>query len=227
MDDDEIEPPVPPGLAELTAPLQSIVDFFRIDPDLLAVAAEASGKLTGGGDADPALPGWVSTLPAKEKDKLLLRVVRGEATPVRAELLRRFRAAQAAPEAASPTGRRAVGHLRDYAEAHRADRERQAEQERAQEQTRRERAAAQAREQRLDNLAGEGERAWQRVDALIDTKKPREYDAAVALLTDLRALGERDGSAHVFARRMERLHQAHARKPSLIERLERAGLIEM
>ncbi len=42
MEDDEPEPPVPPNLADLNAPLQSFVDFMRIDTDLIAVAAENS-----------------------------------------------------------------------------------------------------------------------------------------------------------------------------------------
>lgn len=34
-------PPVPPGLAELSAPLKSLADFLRLDGDLLGAAAEA------------------------------------------------------------------------------------------------------------------------------------------------------------------------------------------
>ena len=42
MEDDELEPPVPPNLADLNAPLNSFVDFMRLDTDLIAVAAESS-----------------------------------------------------------------------------------------------------------------------------------------------------------------------------------------
>jgi hypothetical protein len=45
----------------------------------------------------------------------------------------------------------------------------------------------------LDELAREGEQAWLRVNALIDTKKIREYDTAVVPLRDLRDLNQRDG----------------------------------
>ena len=37
------EPPVPPGLKELTAPLRAFVDFLDIDTELIEVAAERSG----------------------------------------------------------------------------------------------------------------------------------------------------------------------------------------
>jgi hypothetical protein len=42
MEDDELEPPVPPNLADLNAPLKTFVDFMRIDTDLVAVASEYS-----------------------------------------------------------------------------------------------------------------------------------------------------------------------------------------
>jgi uncharacterized Zn finger protein len=59
---------------------------------------------------------------------------------------------------------------------------------------------------------------------LIDTKKPKEYDAAVVLLQDLRMLAARDGDAAAFAQRMRQLREQHVRKPSLIDRFDRAQL---
>lgn len=58
----------------------------------------------------------------------------------------------------------------------------------------------------------------------IATRRPAEYDAAVALLTDLQALAERDGRPDGFTQRSWSLRQTHARKPSLIERLDRASV---
>lgn len=40
--DDELEPPVPPGLTELSPPLTSFVELFELDEYLLQAAAEAS-----------------------------------------------------------------------------------------------------------------------------------------------------------------------------------------
>ena len=36
--DDDAEPPIPPGMAALNAPLRSLADFLRLDEDLIAVA---------------------------------------------------------------------------------------------------------------------------------------------------------------------------------------------
>jgi hypothetical protein len=42
VDGEETEPPVPPGLRNLSAGLQAVVDFFEIDENLIAVAAASS-----------------------------------------------------------------------------------------------------------------------------------------------------------------------------------------
>jgi uncharacterized Zn finger protein len=59
---------------------------------------------------------------------------------------------------------------------------------------------------------------------MIETKRPKEYDNAVVLLTDLKALAERDGVIPAFRQRIRQLRQEHARKPSLLDRLDRAQL---
>jgi predicted kinase len=89
---------------------------------------------------------------------------------------------------------------------------------------RREKARALARERRLDEVARDEEAAWSRVEAMIATRKPGEYDAVVTLLTDLQALAERKDRYDTFTLRTTALRQTHARKPSLIDRLDRAGI---
>jgi hypothetical protein len=220
--DNDLEPPVPPGLAELTAAQRALADFLRLDNDLIAIAAQASLPLEEAADDPGDLAAWVARLPVTEKNVLLARVARGEAARVRMELLRGFRG-DTAP-AIPALARRTVADLLDDAARRRADHERQLAAQRAGEEARRERALALARERRLDELAHQEEAAWARVDALIITRKPAEYDAAVTLLTDLQALAERDDRHDAFTLRTVEIRQAHARKPSLIERLNRAGI---
>ncbi|MDH6580613.1 hypothetical protein [Kitasatospora sp. MAP5-34] len=218
----EVEPPVPAGLATLSAPQRALADFLRVDPDLLAVAAEASPVQTTTTAPEGDLTRWVKALPAAEKNALLLRVVRDDDPHVRAELLRRFHGA--AMQAPADAVRRTAAQLLDAAAARRTERQRLAAERRAQEVARREQQTALAREQRLTALVGRQEQSWLRVTALIDTKKPSEYDAAVGLLKDLREVGQRTGNADEFCQRLALLHQQHRRKSSLIERLNRAGL---
>ncbi|MEV6321222.1 hypothetical protein AB0M45_08500 [Nocardia sp. NPDC051787] len=220
--DDDLEPPVPPGLGSLTASQRALADFLRLDADLLAVAAQASAPLEQSSDDLADLPAWLTHLTAVEKDTLLARVVQGEATWVRMELLRRFRGDATA---AIPThARRTVADLLDNAARRRAEHERRAAEKRAEAEERAEHARTVARERRLDKLADTQELAWSRVEAMVATRKPSEYDAAVTLLLDLQALAERENRDAMFTERSMALRQTHARKHALIERLDRNGL---
>lgn len=120
--DDEPEPPVPPGLNELTAPQRALVDFLRLDEDLLHVAAAASPPLTSAADDPHALVSWIAGLPVEEKDRLLARVAGDEAAVVRMELLHRFRGGSV--DRPVEANVRTVADLLDGAERHRAQRER-------------------------------------------------------------------------------------------------------
>jgi hypothetical protein len=221
-DNDELEPPVPSGLRTLTAPQRALADFLRLDDDLLTIAGEASPPL-GKDTANPErLAAWVAKLPVAEKNRLLLRVAQDHAATVHMELLRRFRDDIAPPVTVEP--RRTVADLLDGAARIRAERQRREAARRAEERAQRETARALTRERRLDELTDDEEAAWARVHAMIATRKPAEYDSAVTLLTDLQSLAERDDRPHEFTQRCAAIRQEHARKPTLIDRLNRANL---
>lgn len=220
--DDDLEPPVPPGLGTLTAAQRALADFLRLDDDLIAIAAQASPPVGETADDPDDLALWVARLPVTEKDRSLARVMQGEAARVRMELLRRFRG-DTAPIIPVPA-RRTVADLLDNAARRRECHERRLAAQRADDEARREQARLQARERRLDKLADEEDAGWSRVEAMIATRKPAEYDAAVTLLTDLQALAEREDRYDTFTLRTIALRQTHARKPALIERLNRAGI---
>jgi hypothetical protein len=222
VDAEEVEPPVPAGLSKLTGSQRALVEFLRIDEDLLAVAAQASPPL-GAGPSDDGLAKFVKRLPQNEKDALLVRAANGDSRGI-ADLRRRYRNLHAImPE----TGSRTVGELIDAASAREAER-REEEARRAEElRARREREAAGAREKRLDALAVDEEAAWQKVDVLIATKNQREYDAAVSLLIDLKALSARSGDELKFTERYQQLREDHRRKPSLMQRFDAAGLRDL
>lgn len=97
VDLEEIEPPVPTGLGQLSSGLQAVVDFFEIDEDLIAAAAVSSPAI----EAPVGLADWLASLSAEEKDELLTRTAAGEGGQVQALLLRRFRAAGGSSPTAS------------------------------------------------------------------------------------------------------------------------------
>ena len=109
------EPPVPRPLASGSAPLTALVDFLRLDQDLLAAAAESD-------DEDRDEPGqfraWVKSLPVQQQERWLLRTADNPDLRLGSELLGEFHRAH--PPATS--GRRTVARLQARAEELRAAR---------------------------------------------------------------------------------------------------------
>ena len=222
LDDDELEPPVPPGLGSASASLTALAEFLRLDDDLLAVAAAHSPELPEA-PAAVDLERYITDLPISEKNALLIRLVKGEAAHVRAEILRRFRQGSA-PRVDARVGRRTVAELLSAAEEQTEARRRQEAERKAAERARREREQAAARTTYLDSLVGRQEELWRQVEMLIETKRPKEYDQAVQLLKDLHDLSLRQQRAEAFAVRLGPLRERYAKRPSLLERLDRARL---
>jgi hypothetical protein len=224
VEDEDLEPPRPPGLYRLDGPLRAFADFLDIDPDLL----HAATSLDDGSEPDPmtpeALESFIDTLPSSEKTALLARVVQGEASLVSGELRRRFRSALPASPATASSARRSVADLRREAESRATERKRLKAERDARERERQEREAAEARSRRLDALSRRGDSAWREVEQLIEERNAPGYDRAVTLLQDLGALAEKNGTSAAFGKRIAELRSRHARKGSLIKRFDEAGL---
>jgi len=221
LDEDDIEPPLPPGLDSLPAELESLVEFLEIDPFILEAAAEVSLPEP----AEPAgLADWIAQLPAREKDALLLTFVRGDDAHVGASLYRRFLAECKGDPEEGKAARRTVGELieraQDLRDAYNSEAARKAESERK----RQEAAEAASRAIYLDALAGRRPKTWNNVDGLIASTNPKAYDLAVTLLVDLRDLALRSGDGPGYYERLAVLRDRHARKVSFIRRLDEVGL---
>jgi hypothetical protein len=74
--DEELEPPVPPGLKELSASPAEFVRFFQLDPFLVQAAAQASDPLRPA--PSPALDALIARLPRAECDAFLRSLAEGE-----------------------------------------------------------------------------------------------------------------------------------------------------
>ncbi len=225
LDDDEIEPPVPQGLHSLTASLKAFADFLRIDEDLIAVASERSTELTSPSTRE--LEQWVHELADSEKNKILLRLAKGDNPHLRAEILHGFQQARLAKDHQSrdAAGSRTVAQLLAASEERAATRRRLEAEREADERARREREQAETRARYLVSLTGREEEMWRRVEALVETKRSADYDQAVRLLKDLRDLEIQAGSVAAFKARLGQLRDRHAKKPSLLKRLEQAQLL--
>jgi hypothetical protein len=216
------EPPVPAGLGELTGPQRALADFLRLDPDLLEVAAEASPGLPEPEEDPTGLAASITRLPGEEKDRLLILVAGDQAARARMELLRGLRGDPDEDQSSEP--RRTVAELLDAAAELCLERHRRAKAAAAAQEAEREQQREAARQRRLDQLAENAETAWAQAGMLIGTRVPARYDEAVALLANLRGLAQRDGQDAEFERRFAALREKHLSKPTLIARLDRAGL---
>ena len=218
IDDDALEPGRPDGLGRLSPTLDSFVDIMGIDRDLIAAAEE--GSRASAAPSTRQVERWIAALDTDEHVALLARVARGDGS-VGAEIMRRSR--RHAPQQLSGPLRTA-GALRARAESLAEARRQAAQQREVRERARREREQQVARDRYLTGLAKRERQAWQRVDALVGTKRPADYAAALELLVDLRDVSGRTGRGAAFGQRIAVLREAHAKKPSLLARLGKAGL---
>jgi hypothetical protein len=220
--EDEAEPPVPAGLKKLSDSLASVAEFLKIDDDLVEAAAQASGPLVP--VSDDGIADWVTALPTGEKDKFLTMAAEGEGAQVEALLVQRFRRESRPAGAAAASAGRTASELLAGAEARRAARE-EAE-ARAREEARARRAAEQAAayERHLEKLAGRKDETWQQVEKLTMFSKPKEYDQATQLLRDLHVIARQEDDIAAFTTRVRELRTRYAKRPSLMERFDKAGL---
>lgn len=221
---DEQEPFVPAGLRELSAPLDSLIEFLGIDEDLVEIAALTSAPL-GACPSRKELDALVRSLSEKEKDDLLVRVASEPEERWKVALLRSIQRQEkhTSPAIATIQGR-TVGDLVAAAHARAEQRTRLAEAQRA----------AEAAQKKADNEANrtrylaqlerrEGE-TWNQVGAHIPKRQPNDYDKAVSLLIDLRDLAVRQGQEAAFQSAPEELRRKHAAKESFLRRLAKAKL---
>ena len=225
IDEDDEEPPVPANLGNLNASLESFADFMRLDKDLIQVAAENSIAEQKPVQDDQKLKNWIGGLSNSEKDTIIFRLINDNDPHLGNELMQRFQKASSEKDIKNTEkAPRTVMELLQKAEAYTKEREQRIAEQKAKEKARKEKEAAIAREKYLNGLAGKENEIWKKVDSLILTKKPKDYDEAVRLLIDLKDLAKKNNAASLFKSKLMAIRENHSRKPSLISRINSAGL---
>jgi hypothetical protein len=208
--DEDLSPPTPAGLAQLSAAHAEFIAYFGIDRWLVEAAAEASSPLRP--PTDIPLDQAISRLGQFERDDFLLRLARGE-PHLSLALNRRLQEMLGVREQAPAAGRPTWGELYQRADTLRA----QANQ-RAREESERQRIRD------LEAFALRADQAWHDIDILLVEKKARTYDEAVGLLCKLRDLAEHQGKVPPFQVRVDAVAERYASRPAFVERLRKAGL---
>lgn len=206
------EPPVPPGLGQLSSGLKTFIELFELDDHLITAAAKASGNPATISDAQ--LRQAIEQLSPEAQAAWLLRLAQGQEPQLSSAFNRELLKLLDQPQPDQPS-RRTVGELRAAAE--RIRKEIGAKR------------AAQARANHLkkmeDLAAREGE-LWQEVIDLIKQKKGNAYDQAVSHLHDLRDLAQHQGQEATFQARLNKIYREYRSLSALLRRLRNAKLNE-
>jgi len=210
LSEESYEPPVPPGLGELSRALHEFAKLFHIDPALIQVAAQTSRILQT--VSEEMLRQAISQLPREESDRFLLRLAADEAH-LALQFNRRLEELRDLPQPKASEQRRTVAALLAAAEEERHRERKQQAQE-----------ADRQRIIKLEALAKRENQTWQEVERLIQKSQAKPYDQAVALLVDLKALAEYQGKKDMFRLSINQLITKYRRRSGLMRRFERVGL---
>ena len=223
LPDTALEPEVPPGLSELSAPQQALVEFLEIDPDLLSAAATGSASVTRNDVAEAdRIDAWLDELSRDEMAAVLKLVAQGRGQ----EAERRVRIRHAAwlkvqqAHAVSAAPRRRVAELRELAKsasAVRLDRE-------AQERAKGDAERRHRREAYLRSVMDHVDKHWKTIDALAQRGLASSYTQAVRALVDLAQGYALTSSREEFEHALRGFVARHAKRGALLRRLTDAGL---
>ena len=211
IDKTQLEPPLPPGLNQLSASQKAFTEIFELDEHLLNVACASSGKLT-----TISKQTWqqaISQLSASERQDFLLRLAKGEHN-----LSAKFKQKLSQLIPTSPPSNQARRTVQELLEAA-SEEEKKAEKRRQQE-------AEAKRIEELQTLAKREAQVWQQVESLIQKAQSKSYDEAVKLLVKLRDLAEYQNGLPVFQERLNQIYEQYSNRSGLKRRLQEIGLTD-
>lgn len=213
-EEDVIEPPVPANLQKLSDSLQTFVEFFKIDNDLITIAAKASNSAQ---KEFASLAELIPTLPATERDEFLVKVLKNEPL-VGVQLARRLQELSHSQMAlVSGNGdRRSLCELISSAKEYTEILQKQELQ-----------AAQKVRIRELSALAPKEAKLWEEVFRLIALKQSKPYDEAIKHLRNLQDLAEHQGKLAEFKLRIQKMQTDYSNRPGLLSRLQKAGLLRI
>ncbi|MCA1991426.1 MAG: hypothetical protein LDL41_05175 [Coleofasciculus sp. S288] len=209
LDEEESEPPVPPGLGHLSRPLNAFVELFGVDDCLLKAAAKLSCDRAS--ISDTTLLQAIKKLSRKECDTFLLRLANGQ-PHLPLELNKKLSEIITAPQPEYQPQRT----IKQLFEA--------AEREREQEVIRQTQEAEKKRLKELEKLAKREADAWNDVEQFIQKSQAKTYDEAVKLLLKLQDLAIHQNKKSDFRVRLNHIHDQYSKRSAFIKRLNNVGL---
>ncbi len=211
VESDLLEPPVPPGLGELSSSLQRFIEFFDVDPYLVEAAAQASPAMRTA--IEETLLSALPRLSPQEVEDYLRRLLVNEPL-LSTRLRKRLAELSGKGEATAQTARRTLGELSQIADrVERETRRREVEE------------AERSRIAELKRLAKEEESTWHSVANLLREQKARPYDEATQLLVKLRDLAVYQNNIAKFENRFAEIRERFGKSSALMRRFREAGIL--
>ncbi|OYP37232.1 hypothetical protein [Rhodopirellula sp. MGV] len=171
----DLEPPVPAGLKRLPPELAEFADFYEIDVDLLAAAStQSSDAPNRPGDEEASFDAWLSEQSRGDLQKLMRRVLDGDAVAVRAESLAAIRNASGMETWPTTEGTRTLAEIREQAS------------KKSDQRKKRELAAEQRKlDKRLAKFREDPSAVISEAGKLIQERSTTSYHQAAKLLSEL------------------------------------------
>lgn len=205
-DDPEIrtEPPVPHGLSSIPRQLESLLEFFTLDPLAIDAAAENVPAFDPTVAQKDAIRAWIDSLSEPRRIAIIQRLLSDDPVALKTELRADLRDHQPAAEWPVSTLDRTVNQLLQSCAALREQEVAKEQRALAEEAKRKAEKEERLRQARLLAMKSNPEAWLKKVDELVKIRGTDSYREAASILADLReAIGGYEGAK--FARQ----HAAH------------------
>lgn len=209
INEQEYEPPLPPGLNQLSPSLTAFIELFSVDEYLVKVAAKLSNKSTS--ITDETWLNAISKISRQECDRVLLQLLKGESN-----LAIQFKQKLSKQIISSPSKSKAPRSIAQLFKA--------AEQEEKETELRQKREAEAKRIEELKQFASQEAQAWEDIERLLVVAQVKPYEEAVNLLVKLRDLAVYQDKQPEFQRRLNNIYVQYSRRVGLLRRLRNVGL---
>ena len=203
-------PPVPANLARQDHTLDSFIDFWDIDRDLIQAAAEESESEES--ISDEQLKAQLQHLPTSEKDDYLILLLADEARAKHA-LHKRLSELVQGPKDEDEDLRRSLEEIQEA-----VARQRQLRIKKEQE------VSARALTKRMDKISAKQASTWLEIEQSAELKTAKGYERAVDLLKDLKDYAQYAGKMDSFEIGLDRIIERYGKSVALRNRLKKKEL---
>ena len=219
VSDDAKEPMLVSGLGQLTQAQQNLCELLQISPDLVSAAALGSPVLSTKDNAH--IDDYVEHLPESQLRKMAKALLEGKGVEAQQQLKIDYATwSRCNADSVIPSSR-SLSEIRMHIDSMRNERlaketlimQQQAEQARIKQ------------EARIKRMYKDSDKHWHKIRSEIETGSGRSYDAATDLLGELYQSYCLYSEGELFKQKLNKLMESQKRRPALITRLQRKGLI--